>query len=329
MTRSHSTNAAQGHRPTISVIVPSYRRPLALSHCLDGLVGQRLAPGEILVVAREGDDETAAVVRDRVERGRSQVRLVPVAEAGVLAAMQAGAAASTGRVVAFIDDDAIAPDDWLERLVGLLTAHDVGAAGGRDVVAGVRGTPATDVGRITRLGGMVGNHHLGAGRARDVDVLKGVNIAFRREALALPRRLRGGGAQVHWEVATSQWARARGWRLVYDPSIAVDHRPASRFDADQRDAPTATALSDAAFNYERGLLAARPELYWRRALYGTIVGQRDNPGLLRAAAAALSRDWSIAMRLRPSLAGRWSGLRASRGDRLDMITFQQPRTPGA
>jgi hypothetical protein len=48
-----------------------------------------------------------------------------------------------------------------------------------------------DVGRVGRWGKLVGNHHLGTGSARSVMVLKAVNMAFRREALAVPEQLRG------------------------------------------------------------------------------------------------------------------------------------------
>ena len=322
---SPPTPRAERSRPRASVVVPSYRRPAELHRCLSGLAAQRTMADEVIVVARQDDGETQAVVRGFPLAG---TRLVLVAETGVLAAMRAGVSASTGDVVAFVDDDAVPGEDWLQRLLDHLAVDHVGGAGGRDLVAG-QDCRTTDVGRVTPFGRVIGNHHLGTGAARDVDVLKGVNMAFRREALALPARLRGSGAQVHWELATSQWAKARGWRLVYDPTITVDHRPAVRFDADQRGAPNPEALIDAAYNYERALLAARPELHRRRVVHGMIIGQRDNPGLLRAAAAAVSRDWPIARRLRPSLEGRWSGLRAAaRGPALEMITFDGRSSAG-
>jgi hypothetical protein len=45
---------------------------------------------------------------------------------------------------------------------------------------------------------LIGNHHLGVGEPREVDVLKGVNMSYRRTAIAdihFDERMRGTGAQ--------------------------------------------------------------------------------------------------------------------------------------
>jgi hypothetical protein len=173
------------------------------------------------------------------------------------------------------------------------------------------------VGRITRWGKVVGNHHLGAGPARRVDTLKGVNMAFRRTALALPRGLRGSGAEVHNEVAICSWASRRGWLLVYDPSILVDHFPAPRLDADRRGDPTPQSVENEAFNLVVSLLSERPRLFWRRAVYGTLIGDAGSPGLLRGAYAFASGDAATAPRVVPSLRGQFTALIwLARGSRL-------------
>jgi glycosyltransferase involved in cell wall biosynthesis len=193
----------------------------------------------------------------------------------------------------------------------------VGGVGGRDIVQDEKHSKlplTTDVGRIGRWGKMRGNHHLGTGPARDVMVLKGANMAFRREAIALPEGLRGSGAQVHFEVAMCLWARARNWRLVYDPSALVDHYIGPRFGADRRDRPEPGAVRDAAYNYVAALLGEHPELFWSRAAYGLLVGDRGAPGLARALAAVLQMDLDVARRLVPSLSGQGEALwRAARG----------------
>ncbi len=67
------------------------------------------------------------------------------------------------------------------------------------------------------------------------------------EGLTFDERLRGGGAQVHWELAFFLVLGRKG-TILYDPSILVDHFPAIRHDADQRDSFSALASRDAAFN---------------------------------------------------------------------------------
>jgi hypothetical protein len=187
--------------------------------------------------------------------------------------------------------------------------------GGRDRIVGMEGPPKEPVGRITSWGKLIGNHHLGEGPPRDVDVLKGVNMAFRREALVLPDRLLGVGAQVHNEVSTCLWARRQGWRVVYDPAVVVDHDLALRVDSDQRDYLSSTAVRDSSYNLVISVLSARPELFWRRAAYGLVVGDRENPGLVRATYALFRLDGRTLRSLPAALRGQIDALADSARDR--------------
>jgi GT2 family glycosyltransferase len=150
--------------------------------------------------------------------------------------MEHGLSLATGRLVALTDDDAEPRPDWIARLVATFaTDARIGAVGGRDWQPRERGS-AERVGRVQWFGRVVGRHHLGAGPARDVDVLKGVNCAFRApllRAVGFDARLRGSGAQMHWELGVCLPLRRAGWRLVYDPSIAVDHHVEVRAGTDQ------------------------------------------------------------------------------------------------
>jgi glycosyltransferase involved in cell wall biosynthesis len=301
-------------RREVSVVVPTYRRPAELQRCLAGLAAQTLPPAEIIVVRRTDDDAT----RRALDEGRpAGVVDVAVSEPGVLAAMDAGAAASGRDFVAFVDDDAVPRREWLERLARHFDDPAVGGVGGRDVIAG-QDAPARgslEVGTITRWGKLVGNHHLGTGAPREVMVLKAVGIAFRRGALALPRELHGQGAQVHFEVGMSLSARRRGWRLVYDPGALLDHEVAPRFDADARSRPRPVAVRDAAHNLVHCLLTEMPELFWRRALYGLAVGDRDVPGVARALVAAIRGEGAVVRRFAPSIEGQVGALRRARRNR--------------
>jgi GT2 family glycosyltransferase len=291
---------------SVSVVVPTYRRPAQLRRCLQGLRLQSRSPEEIVVIRRRDDHDALAVLS-----GRTGLRAVTVDQPGVLAAMAAGVREATGSIIVFTDDDAVPRRDWLDRLLGHFADPTVGAVGGRDIVhaAGEANHLLTrDVGRISAWGKMIGNHHLGTGPPREAMVLKGVNMAFRKEAVELPANLRGLGAQAHFEVASSLWARRHGWRLIYDPSAVVDHYPGPRFDADRRERPGGDAVRDGAYNLVFCLLTAEPHLYWRRALFGLVVGDRSVPGLARAAAGALRGEHDVVSRLLPSLLGQVQAL---------------------
>lgn len=289
-----------------SVVIPTYRRPEELRRCLAGLAQQSLPPAQIIVVRRVGDLETGAVTSESAHPAFVDV---VVTEGGVLAAMGAGLAEAQTDIVAFVDDDAVPRRDWLKALVRHFDDPKVGGVGGRDVVrTSASEHPTLDVGRITRWGKLIGNHHRGAGEPRRVMVLKAAGMAFRPSALVLPDGLRGAGAQTHFEVGMSLSALRRGWHLIYDPTAVVDHDAAQRFDADQRARPAPAAVHDAAYNLVTCLLREAPELFWRRAAFGLLVGDRRVPGLLRAAVALLRNEQDVVKDLRPSLEGQLGAL---------------------
>ncbi len=299
----------------ISVIVPSWRRPADLALCLRALAAQTHPPLEVVVGARVGDDETAAVVA--APHGAVPIRLAGTPESGVVAAMNAALALCHGEVVALTDDDAEPRADWLERLAARFADREVGAAGGRDWQPRERGDQA-DVGRVQWFGRVIGNHHLGAGPARDVDVLKGVNLAVRATLLrarGFDRRLRGAGAQMFWELSLCLWLRREGWRLVYDPAIAVEHHIAERHDADQRHRGVFAAgpQVDAVHNETLVLLehlrggARIAFLFWA---FG--VGTRIEPGLLQLPRLLLRRESGAFAKWLATARGRIAGWRSWR-----------------
>ncbi len=272
----------------LSVVVPTYCRPAELARCLRGLAAQTRPPGEVLVVARADDHATWEALRARP--AQLSVKTLRVERPGVIESLNAAFDAARGDVMAITDDDAVPRPDWLELLEGHLLANpELGGVGGRDVIhdpEGPRAGAKSTVGTIRWYGRVVGNHHLGAGGPRRVEVLKGVNVAFRREALdglRVSERLRGRGAQPHWEIYLCLAMLAAGWELLYDPEVVVDHHPAQRFDEDQRLGRPLVALANEVYNETYALLRQLPR---RRAAavlaYGLLVGTRLAPGLVTA-----------------------------------------------
>ena len=190
----------------ITVIVPTYRRPKDLSRCLEALKKQTRPADELLVVVRNTDAETW-IFLETFTSETLPLRTVTVSAPGAIAAMNAGLDAASGEIVSFTDDDAAPHTDWLARIEPhFLSDSRVGGVGGRDWV--YHGTDLVEgakevVGQVQWFGRVIGNHHLGVGEAREVDVLKGVNMSFRRAAMKgrhFDQHMRGTGAQVHFEL---------------------------------------------------------------------------------------------------------------------------------
>jgi cellulose synthase/poly-beta-1,6-N-acetylglucosamine synthase-like glycosyltransferase len=301
----------------VTVIVPSYRRHQDLARCLAALRVQRRAPDRVVVVLRH-EDEAARGFADELASSWSALHSVIVDRPGVVAAMSAGLAAAEGDVVALTDDDAEPVEDWLERMLAHFEARpDVGGVGGRDDQAGVTGSAYT-VGRVQWFGRIVGNHHIGVGPARDVDVLKGVNCAFRLQALrpiGFDDRLHGEGAQVHWELALCFAMRRTGWRLIYDPAIRVRHHVGVRYDSDQLHRGRFDAGPHEAAVFNETLALAEHLSLPRRvvfAVWSVLIGTAAEPGLLQLP-RMLVREGRVALRrYRATWRGRIAGWRAAR-----------------
>jgi hypothetical protein len=304
-------------RPGIDIVVPSFRRPVALGQCLAGLAGQEQPPDRVVVVARTDDTPTWDAAR--AAPPDLPVEIAPVDAPGLVNALVAGVAATRSPRVAFTDDDAVPHPGWLAGLHALLDEPGVGAAGGRDLVPGQTEPGRRNVGTLARWGRFTGDHHLGRGPARDVHVVKGVNMAYRSEALAVPRPgvLHGRGTQMHTEELMCAWARARGWRVLYDPAITVDHRvlgdeklTGGGAAADPSD--NQKAWSAGAHNRMLGTIASDRDRAAVHVAYGLLVGSREAPGVGRTLWALARAEHQVLRRTRASFAGQWEAVHDAR-----------------
>ena len=124
--------------PRLSVVIPTFRRPVLLARCLDALLAQTL-PGhafEVIVVDDGCTEDTRAtcieVAARSCERGGPAIRyLRPQGTRGPAAARNRGWRAAAGRLVAFTDDDTIPDADWLRQGEAALATGGVEAAWGR------------------------------------------------------------------------------------------------------------------------------------------------------------------------------------------------------
>jgi GT2 family glycosyltransferase len=271
----------------VSVIVPSYRRPASLQRCLRALARQDTKPNEIIVVARDDDEATRQVIATSEVRCRLVTVSVPVGCPGFVAALNAGVSNSTGDIVCFTDDDAAPRPDWIGRIVDVFRrSPSIGAVGGRDWIH--QSDPLDDraqhgVGVVTWSGRVIGNHHAGVGPRREVSVLKGANLAVRGELIrsrGFDTRLRGVTTEHHCELGMCLSLRRMGFKVIYDPEIAVDHYPQPR-EGESRDF-SARQVHDAAHNETLALLehlsGAGRTLHLLSAI---AIGTRAEPGIAR------------------------------------------------
>jgi len=317
----------------ITVLIPTFRRPLDLARCLEALKRQDRPPDEVILSIRVDDGETQSFL-ETFDRGGLPICVAPVREPGVVAAMNTGLEAASTDLVAITDDDTAPRADWLRRIVEAFDADpSVGGVGGRDCLPHSSGE-SRRVGVVQWFGRVVGGHHLGVGPPREVQVLKGANCAYRRtplQAVGFDRRLLGRGAQVGWEVGLGLAFRRAGWTLVYDPAIAVDHFPATRHDDDQNHRGIFTPLPHQEAVHNVTLALWEHASVFRKACYAlgwALFGTTGDPGLLLFLRGVARRDRHSWSRFRATMAGRASGVAASNRSGRTGSSDRPGRPPG-
>lgn len=100
-----------------SVIIPTYNRKRILLDCLDHLSRQTIAPEafEVMVCDDGSTDETVAAVSGRSDRYSFSLKVLTQKKSGPAAARNAGIRRSRGRMILFLNDDAMAAPDLLEK----------------------------------------------------------------------------------------------------------------------------------------------------------------------------------------------------------------------
>jgi glycosyltransferase involved in cell wall biosynthesis len=121
-------------RVHLTVVVSTFNRAALLSGCLDSLAAQTIDKSmfDIIVVDNNSKDNTKEVVLKYMEK-LPNLRYVFEADQGLSHARNRGWKEATGEYVSFIDDDAKASPDWIEKIISAFETvkPDPVAVGGR------------------------------------------------------------------------------------------------------------------------------------------------------------------------------------------------------
>ena len=114
--------------PTISVIVPTFRRPAELARCLAAVKQQTWRDYDVIVVDNSpGDDASRQVAED------FGARYVVEPRRGLCRARNRGALVSSSEIVAYLDDDAVPEPGWLAALAKTFEDERVMGSAGRTI----------------------------------------------------------------------------------------------------------------------------------------------------------------------------------------------------
>lgn len=268
--------------PTITIVIPSFKRPESLSRCLISISKQVLPADEILVVVQSRDFETVNLVEN------IGTKFKKVDKPGIIFAIQSSLELITTDLVAFIDDDVTLPLDWVARAKNAFSqTPKMGALGGTDRQSNFELKDKVIVGKITAFGKLIGNHHLASGHKRHVDFLKGCNMVMRSSIAnnysPVFNLLKGQGAQVGNDLVLSLGSRINGYDTIYDPEFYVYHHVEPRKESSQRDQLNEVERRDLIHN----LLLIKFTFAWKSMrlfvlIFQMLIGDREVPGLMKS-----------------------------------------------
>lgn len=218
-------------RATVSVVIPTWRRPEYLRLTLDALTRQTLSGFEVIVVG----DQPSAVACGAPLSLADKITYLQADAPNISRARNLGVSVASAPIIAFLDDDATPSPHWLERLIIPFEDETVGAVSGRQRDP----NGLADAGVASTMNGAGSGQALTFDETADATVLAapennfpcviGANCAFHRKALAdvgafdeafvfhldendVCARLARNG----WRVAASPRAEVLHWRAPGD-----------------------------------------------------------------------------------------------------------------
>jgi GT2 family glycosyltransferase len=111
------------HAPSVSVVVPTCRRPETVVRCVDSILATGHPDLEVLVVDNAPDDGGTEAALARSFRFSGRVRYLAEPVPGASRARNRGVAAAAGEFIAFVDDDVVVDRFWLAALIDALQRH--------------------------------------------------------------------------------------------------------------------------------------------------------------------------------------------------------------
>lgn len=206
---------------TVSVVICTYNRKDYLERCFEYLTFQSNGNFEVIVVDGPSEDGTDKVLKAHGDR----IKVVKNPERNLSKSRNLGIDASAGDIVAFIDDDAIPFDDWIERILREYNSRPLTTTGlgGPAYYAGSLWFQAEDNGISKDCQVKVSIASSEVGRDGWYRYNTGTNATFTREAL---RTMEGFDEQYDYFLDESEVCfrlQKAGWLIGYAPEVIVRH----------------------------------------------------------------------------------------------------------
>jgi glycosyltransferase involved in cell wall biosynthesis len=220
----------------ISICICTYNRRASLLEALGSVRELQVPRGlcfEVLVVDNNSSDGTSAALEE-FDAGRLSLRHVIETRQGLSHARNRAISETTGRVIAFLDDDVIVDVRWLTALAAAFSEEPAPAAvGGPARIDDDRPRPRW---WHEEFAGVAGHFDGGSSVLSSHEGYRGMigigaNLAFDRRVFERYGGFRtdlgrsGSSLAMGEELELLARLRDNDERLVYDPAVVVHHRP--------------------------------------------------------------------------------------------------------
>lgn len=255
-------------RPTVSVVIATYRRERLLCDTIRDVLAQDHESFEVLVIDQSPAHEPETT--EFLAAQASRIRYFRLSVPSLPAARNFGLRESYGGLVVFLDDDVEIPHkDFLRAHVSALSRPNVRAVGGRITIPGVPDRPCLDPRHEDPLLGWMYTNFSYTERV-EVATVYGANMSFHRDTL-----LEVGGFDENYsnpayneDVDVSIRLRARGYTIMFEPRARLVHHTYGAGGCDNRYIHGKTREAQV---YYRG--------YWRNYVYFLIKNIPVRPAL--------------------------------------------------
>jgi GT2 family glycosyltransferase len=225
-------------RLTLSVVIGTKDRPVALMRCLQSLCDQRRPPDEVVLID-DGALEPGPFLALLKQSGIAATYFRKANDPGLTKSRNLGIRQSRGAIVLFLDDDVVLAPAYVDELLKVYEGHpEAGGAGGRLVGHTMSAArrwflrlfllDSPDDGAILPNG--VGVLIREVSSVKQVQWLSGCNMSFRRhvfERMLFDEKFSGNG----WgDDRDFSYAVGRQWPLYAAPDATLRHleEPAGR-----------------------------------------------------------------------------------------------------
>jgi GT2 family glycosyltransferase len=214
----------------LSILIPTKDRCQCLGELLDSLQRSRALEAirpEIVVGDNGSSDRTWQLLNEKPARSLVPLKILKVTRAGKSAVLNDAIGIATGEILAFLDDDVIVDEKWLEAMARFFEEH-----AGYEVAQGTIRIPAPEsqdfeIQRLLKRYKTI--PHLDPdGPPTEIGHLNGSNFALRRRVIdrigGFDERLGPGASGTSEDVELAHRIRKAGIKIAYMSEVIVYHR---------------------------------------------------------------------------------------------------------